>query len=162
MLGWFTDKSTYRQWVWLCAPSYEHKTIWRLEKWGKGAVKFTVLLMWQILDVILWFNISLIWPAWTKTTHPLQPGNLLWMMKRNPLEKKKSRTKVQLTGKKVIAIPPNTVILNSTKISPGIYSHALPLGQQFPGMHNWRKRYTTKLGLIYNPSWSIFLSTSLN
>lgn len=88
MLGWFTDKSTYRQWVWLCAPSYEHKTIWRLEKWGKGAVKFTVLLMWQILDVILWFNISLIWPAWTKTTHPLQLGNLLWMMKRNPLEKK--------------------------------------------------------------------------
>lgn len=105
MLGWFTDKSTYRQWVWLCAPSYEHKTIWRLEKWGKGAVKFTVLLMWQILDVILWFNISLIWPAWTKTTHPLQLGNLLWMMKRNPLEKKNPGLKYSSREKKSLQYP---------------------------------------------------------
>lgn len=40
--------------------------IWRLEKGGKGTVAFTVLLMWHHLDTILWFNISLIGPAWKK------------------------------------------------------------------------------------------------
>lgn len=73
------------------------------------------------------------------------------MMKRNPLEKKKSRTKVQLMGKKVIAIPSNTVILNSTKISPGIYSHAFPLVQHVP-------RHAQLEEKVHNKTWAYLQS----
>lgn len=90
------------------------------------------------------FDLTSYWSSWLKITHPLKLRSLLRRMARSLTKHwKKPRTKVQLMGKKVIATPPNTVILNSMRTSPWNLFLCVPSRTVVPSMHNWRKRLIT-------------------